>query len=82
MVELGALLGAMIMTLASAIVLFSDGRDYDPFGLMLTVIFFVAPVVGALWGAGIAAAIHFAPAALQFAGALIVAFFTGHLRVH
>jgi hypothetical protein len=52
MIELGALLGAMLMANAVIIGTWNEATS-------LGVPFLVAPLVGALWGAAVAAIIHF-----------------------
>jgi hypothetical protein len=55
MIELAALLGAMIVTLG---VLITAGQIPD-FGVYLSWTFIGAPIFGAIWGALVGAIIHF-----------------------
>jgi hypothetical protein len=57
MIELGALLGAMIITLG-ALILFGQMENVDGGGVVFA-IFVIAPLLGALWGAAVAAVIHY-----------------------
>lgn len=59
MVELGALLGALAAAHASAV-----SRSHPTPAKAFAVTFLAAPVVGSMWGALVAALIHFAASLL------------------
>ena len=65
MIELGALLGAMIVTLGTLIA----AGQIENLAYYLFATFVGAPIFGALWGAAVAALIHvaFVHAAILFA---------------
>jgi hypothetical protein len=54
MIELGALLGAMVITLGA---IHTFGDEGDPLTVMFLT-FIASPVLGAIWGAIVAGAIH------------------------
>lgn len=67
MIELGALLGAMVLTLS----LFHALAEMDEAAFFLLITFVGGPIIGSLWGAVVAAAIHYAGMGALFAwGAL------------
>ena len=55
LIELGALLGAMIVTLG----LMRAFAHENELGAVLLIVFVGGPVVGSLWGAAVGAAIHY-----------------------